>query len=198
MEKISAPFGRKLNIRSFLARTSPILFPLAVILKKQNLLILKHMKRNKIFLLILLLISNIIFSQKVTYSTNSNDERMSNEEWNNFKKLNDTKIYDLVDVKAKLKSNYNHESFEFNLKNMEKSCEIILNGTIEKDGTITGLNFSSITDQIISNNLRNFFREINSKIIFEAGKIKDKNVRSLAKLKLVLHPEINCIELFII
>ena len=73
------------------------------------------MKRNKIFLLILLLISNIIFSQKVTYSTNSNDERMSNEEWNNFKKLNDTKIYDLVDVKAKLKSNYNHESFEFNL-----------------------------------------------------------------------------------
>ena len=156
------------------------------------------MKRNKIFLLILLLISNIIFSQKVTYSTNSNDERMSNEEWNNFKKLNDTKIYDLVDVKAKLKSNYNHESFEFNLKNMEKSCEIILNGSIEKDGTITGLNFSSITDQIISNNLRNFFREINSKIIFEAGKIKDKNVRSLAKLKLVLHPEINCIELFII
>lgn len=156
------------------------------------------MKLNKIFSLILLLISNIIFSQKVTYSTNSNGERMSNEEWNSFKKLNDTKIYDLVDVKAKLKSNDHHESFEFNLKNMEKSCEIILNGTIEKDGTITGLNFSSITDQVISNNIRNFFREINNKIIFESGKIKDKNVRSLARLKLVLHPEINCIELFII
>jgi hypothetical protein len=34
MEKISAPLVRKLNSRSFLARTSPILFPLCDMVTK--------------------------------------------------------------------------------------------------------------------------------------------------------------------
>lgn len=139
----------------------------------------------------------MIYAQKETYS-NSNGEQMSTEEWNRIKNLNTTKIYDSVDVKAKLKAQFENTSFEFNFKNIGKTSEIILNGTIERDGTITGVNYSSIKDQIISNNLRYFFREITNKKIFEAAIINDKIVRSKVILKLVLRPEINCIELFIL
>jgi hypothetical protein len=48
MEKISAPFGRKLNIRSFVARPSPILFPLGAILRDTLKQIVVTKNKNKI------------------------------------------------------------------------------------------------------------------------------------------------------
>lgn len=155
------------------------------------------MKLNILLLLILFILSNQLYSQTEQYSK-SNGEQMSVEEWNKNKKLYDSKIYDTVDIKAKLKSDLQVAAFDFNFKNLENSSEIILNGTIEKDGSITGLNYSNIKDEIIVKNLRTFFSDITNRKIFEPGILEKKIVRSKVLLKIILYPKINCIEILIL
>lgn len=155
------------------------------------------MKLNILLLLILFILSNQLYSQTEQYSK-SNGEQMSVEEWNRNKKLYDSKIYDTVDIKAKLKSDLQVAAFDFNFKNLENSSEIILNGTIEKDGSITGLNYSNIKDEIIVKNLRTFFSDITNRKIFEPGILEKKIVRSKVLLKIILYPKINCIEILIL
>lgn len=155
------------------------------------------MKLNILLLLILFILSNKLYSQTEQYSK-SNGEQISVEEWNRLKNLNDLKIYGSLDVKAKLKLGQKIAFFDFNFKNLENSSEIILNGTIEKDGSITGLNYSNIKDEIIVKNLRTFFSDITNRKIFEPGILEKKIVRSKVLLKIILNPEINCIEIFIL
>lgn len=138
-----------------------------------------------------------LYSQTEQYSK-SNGEQMSVEEWNRMKKLNDLKIYDTVDVEAKLKSGQKIAMFDFEFKHLENESEIILNGTIEKDGSITGINYSNIKDDTIVKNLRTFFIEISNSKIFEPGILENKIVRSKVLLKVVLKPKINRMNIIVL
>ena len=150
------------------------------------------MKENRIFLLLLLIISNIIYGQSSPNSEPIEIEKSTEE------RLDFLKIHDSVDEKAKLKTAYSDGIFSLELKELESTHAIILHGTIEKDGTITGLKFQDIKPENLRNIVKEFIREINQERIFEAGILNQEIVRSKIQLKLILEPAKNYVELAIL
>ncbi len=154
-----------------------------------------HTMINKILLFMLLIISKNMYAQVETYTNSSEEYKI---EYDKIINLNLTKIHDTVNEKAKLKTEYQNTSFLIDFKNTKIPNEIILEGVIERDGTITGLNFTTIKDLELKKITSNFFRNISNQQILEPAIINHKFVRSKVIFKLLLYPKLNCLEILIL
>ena len=143
----------------------------------------------------LLIISKNMYAQVETYTNSSEEYKI---EYDKIINLNLTKIHDTVNEKAKLKTEYQNTSFLIDFKNTKIPNEIILEGVIERDGTITGLNFTTIKDLELKKITSNFFRNISNQQILEPAIINHKFVRSKVIFKLLLYPKLNCLEILIL